>query len=1838
MQDLLEHNQDDERIALLVHAFNNVDEAIFLADEDAKFVRVNEKACQSLGYTRKELLSMQIFDIDPDFTREHWEEYKDARAVGSPSVTLETRHQTKDGRIFSVEVRVSSIPYQGKNYNMSLVRDISERKAKDKENSLLNHALNHVQEAVWLIGQDAKIHYVNEKACHETGLAREKLLTLTITDVDPDFPSERWSEHWQNLQAKRAITLESSLQTKDGHIFPIEVNANYFEFGGESYNLAFSRDISERKATENRLALLNYALDHVGEAAWLIDENTKFHYNNAEASRAIGYSREELLELGVPDIDPLYQLEVWPEHWQDLKANGSLTFESLHKTKEGRIFPVEINANYFEFDGTGYNLALIRDITERKATEKQLNLLNFALDHVKEAVWLGDENGKIQYVNQEACHSTGYTRDELLQLSVSDVGADFPIESWIIHWQELKASNAIRLEIDHKTKDGHIFPVEVNASYFEFEGQGYNLALSHDITERKQAQEALQRSEELLAEAQHIAHIGSWEVDFTSGQLVWSDETYRIWEINKSQFGATVEAFYDTIHPEDVEKVATAYNESVANKTSYQIEHRLLFPDGRIKYIAERGEPFLDENGNIFRFVGTAMDITEQQRVKETLEFVAQRGWKESGESFLHALAQYLGQLFGVDYIVIDKLGASPTEAETVALYVKGDIVPNMIYDLKGTPCDGVMNGKLCIHAKNVQQLFPDDHLLVEMQVESYAGLPLWNTNGEVIGLIAVMDTKPMNDISFITSIVQLVATSVAAELERQHSEQVLFDAHHFLKQIVNTLADPVFVKDRQHRWILLNQAFCEFIGHSREELSGKSDYDFFPKEQADVFWQKDELVFSSNEENINEENLTDADGNLRTIITKKTCYTDSNGQQFLVGIITDITERKHMENELAAREEQFRVLAETLPSPVCRFDKECRRIYVNPITEKITGIPAKELLYKKASDSSPLNADELKKVEQTIELVLKTGAPQTGDVLFKVPVTEQIYYFHNSYAPEFDAKGEVTSVIVISHDITERKKMEEKLRQREQEFRILVETSPAPIIRYDTNCRRIYVNPAVETMSGKTKEQLLTHTPTQGTLLDKHVTNEVERVLQYVIKTGRATEGEAELVLADGQTRYFYNRYAPELDANGNVISVVLMGHDITELKLIEHQFATREREFRMLAENMPDNLLRYNALGRVCYMNSSMKSSLTQKHLPTMGKTLIESFPNDEKAAQCHRNVKHVIATGENFEHDIALDWNGKKQIHHVRFVPERDRNGEIVGVLSISRDITESKHMEEELAAREQQFRSLAENMPDHLSRYDRQGRVIYMNPALIASLVPEMLPTIGMTIIERFPNDDMAIVSHKTIEHVITTGEEYEVELILPNPLGKMRNHHIRYVAEYDLNGDIIGVIAIGRDITERKRIEQEMHYHASYDTLTGLPNRRMFNNRLRVEILKAERSQIRVALLFIDLDNFKEVNDMLGHETGDHLLVEAAKRIQSCVRETDTVARLGGDEFVAILPEAGLIPPLERIAAAIIDALAKPFQFGEHIIYISGSIGIAVYPNDATDVDALMGCADQAMYAAKELGKNSFNFFTRSMQEQAHERLMLINNLRLAIENEQLHMYYQPIVDVSTGKIVKAEALIRWIHPTLGMISPAVFIPLAEETNLIQEIGTWVFHQAAHTAQQWNLENDDDGHLKISINMSPRQLLKGDGDHMAIEFLQKMNINPNFVVIEITEGVLLDNSALILEKLERLQAAGIELSLDDFGTGYSAIAYLKKFNLDYLKIDRSFVKDLETEESDVAIAEAIVVMAHRLGLKIVAEGVETQGQRDLLETAGCEYIQGYFYAKPMPKGEFLAFTI
>ncbi len=441
-----------------------------------------------------------------------------------------------------------------------------------------------------------------------------------------------------------------------------------------------------------------------------------------------------------------------------------------------------------------------------------------------------------------------------------------------------------------------------------------------------------------------------------------------------------------------------------------------------------------------------------------------------------------------------------------------------------------------------------------------------------------------------------------------------------------------------------------------------------------------------------------------------------------------------------------------------------------------------------------------------------------------------------------------------------------------------------------------------------------------------------------------------------------------------------------------------------------------------------------------------------------------------------------------------------------------------------------------------------------------------------------------------------------------------------------DGSVYRRIGLFMDITERRKSEEIIWRQANFDVLTGLPNRRMFLERLDQEIRKANRAKERIALLFVDLDRFKDVNDSLGHHFGDLLLIEAARRLESCVRETDSVARLGGDEFTVILTGIRSRMDVDRSAAEIVDRLAAPYRLGNEQLIISASVGITLFPDDESSFEQLLKFADQAMYASKEKGRNRYSYYNPSLQDAVQKRVQLSSELGHALENHEFILHFQPIVELSTNKILKAEALVRWLHPSRGLISPSDFIPLAEETGLIVPIGEWVFREAISSARKWS--SFIEGNFQVSINLSPAQF-RADSTWTGI-LLQNSG---GKIAIEITEGLLLNRDGQTMEKLSSLRKAGVAISLDDFGTGYSSLSYLKQFDIDFLKIDQSFVRDMASDASDFALCEAIIVMAHKLGISVIAEGIETHEQRILLGNMGCDYGQGFLFGKPVPAMEF-----
>ncbi len=802
--------------------------------------------------------------------------------------------------------------------------------------------------------------------------------------------------------------------------------------------------------------------------------------------------------------------------------------------------------------------------------------------------------------------------------------------------------------------------------------------------------------------------------------------------------------------------------------------------------------------------------------------------------------------------------------------------------------------------------------------------------------------------------------------------------------------------------------------------------------------------------------------------------------------------------------------------------------------------------------------------------------------------------------------------------DITERKLTENALIESRAILSGIVNNTTDVIFVKDKEGRHQLINDAAERFIGKPREAIIGYDCMSIFLPDQ--ARKVMELDDKIIESGQTFTLE-EMITVGGVPRTLLTTKGPMRDENGTVTGTFGIAHDITARK--RDQRLMEMMKFSM--DHMADKVTWVTSDAKIVYANIAACSSLGY----TMEEMLKLSVPDIDPDFSAEDWPKHweELKKHGSFTFESRHRTKGgviypvEVSINHMRFGDEEYNCGYV-------RDITKRKQMEEELKLSSMVLNNSSEGM----MITDEKNQIVSVNPAFsritgysfeeVKGKDPRMLKS---------DRHDSAFFQSMWSE-IITNGQ-WQGEIWDKRKNGETQANWLTINTIRNKNGSIHRYMALFSDITEKKKSEELIWRQANFDTLTALPNRDMFRDRLGQEVKKSIRAELPLALLLIDLDQFKEVNDTLGHAVGDMLLKDTARRIRACVRESDTVARLGGDEFTVVLSEISDTSHADDVAQKIISRLAEPFHLGHEVVYISASIGITLYPNDSVDIDALMKNADQAMYVAKNKGRNRFSYFTASLQDSAQNRLRLTNDLRGAMEAGQFSIHFQPIVALSTGRIHKAEAVIRWHHPERGTVSPAEFILLAEETGLIHEIGDWVFKESARRAKQWRNKYLPD--FQVSVNKSPVQFRTEDHHNAAIwsEYLQDLGLPGESIVIEITEGLLLNVEADVTDELLRLRDAGINVAIDDFGTGYSSLSYLKKFDIDYLKIDRSFVSNLETDPDNMALSEAIIVMAHKLGLKVVAEGVETEGQRNLLAAAGCDYAQGYLFSKPVPPAEF-----
>jgi len=1030
-----------------------------------------------------------------------------------------------------------------------------------------------------------------------------------------------------------------------------------------------------------------------------------------------------------------------------------------------------------------------------------------------------------------------------------------------------------------------------------------------------------------------------------------------------------------------------------------------------------------------------------------------------------------------------------------------------------------------------------------------------------------------------------------------------------FKQYAIDNVVDGIYWIDEQARILEVNNAACKMVGYSREELTSMTVAQLDPNfsiEEWPARWEMLRKQGSSSVESVQRHKdgrLIDVEVTANLIVY--------NGQEFDCAFVRDITERKRIQSEAMALMQRHQSLMKTTLDGIHILDMHGNVVEANDAFCRMLGYTQQEVLGLNVNDfNMQFSAEQLR--ERFKNMIGKSARFETvhrhkDGTLIDVEVSSTSVEIDGQYY-----------FVASSHDIT-RRKSEQRLMEM---MKFSMDHMADKVTWVTSDAKVVYANIAACSSLGYTIEEMMKLSipdfdpdfPSKE--WPKHW-EELRKHGSYTFETRHRTKS-GEIYPVEVSANFM--RFGDEEYNCG-------FARDITKRKQAEFQIIESEKKYRLLFENMTTGFALHEVIRddqgkvvdyRFLEINPAYEK-LTGLKSDIIGRTVLEVLPGTEPYwIEIFGNVAMtgVPSLYENFSRELGSwyqVWSFSPKI------------GQFAVIVS---EITERKNIEEELRL----YSLVLRNSSEGMMVTDEDNQIINVNPAF-TNITGYSFDEVKGNNPRILKSDRHALAFYQAMWDEITTAGQWQGEMWDKRKNGEIHAIWLTINTIRDINGKIHRYVALFSDITEKKKSEELIWRQANFDTLTGLPNRDMFRDRLGQEVKKSIRAELPLALLLVDLDQFKEVNDTLGHAVGDMLLKDAARRISACVRESDTVARLGGDEFTIVLSEISDVSNVDDVAQKIIGRLAEPFQLGSEVVYVSASIGITLYPNDTVDIDELIKNADQAMYVAKKKGRNRSSYFTASLQVAAQTKLRLSNDLHGALEANQFRLHFQPIVALSTGRIHKAEALLRWQHPERGMMSPMEFISLAEETGLIIEIGDWVYKESARWAKHWCDRFGDD--FQVSINKSPVQF-RAEGYHFAVkwfQYLQELGLSGANTVIEITEGLLLHADTHVADELLRLRDAGIQVAIDDFGTGYSSLSYLKKFDIDYLKIDRSFVNNLETDANNMALSEAIIVMAHKLGLKVIAEGVETEGQRKLLTNAGCDFAQGYLFSKAVPPEEF-----
>jgi diguanylate cyclase (GGDEF)-like protein/PAS domain S-box-containing protein len=1464
-------------------------------------------------------------------------------------------------------------------------------------------------------------------------------------------------------------------------------------------------------------------------------------------------------------------------------------------------------------------VTLLRQLARVERSEARFQAI-FRNSPVPTAIFTLAE-GAVLDGNQAFFELIGRTPESALDKTSVELGFWTSAEERTAGMRELKEKGTFRQhEARFRRRSGDMGVGLFSAQLVETEGYQRVLLMIQDITERRLTQDQVERMSERLLLATQSANLGIWDWDVQRNVLEWDQAMYRIYGMSGA---CSYDAWAAVLHPEDRAQALANIEQTVQLAKIYDTEFRILRPGGEVRHVKAYGRAQKDEEARVVRITGINLDVTEQRRAEESVRrnqalFSATVNTTDDGiaavdrdlritmvnEALRAAVQRYLGfePAIGMEAVCL----VAPERHEKVRRILTR-----------------VLKGE----RQRAESLFRSPGGEVRYLDERYN--PIRDTQGEVVGASVFVRDVTMRRHAEQT--VQAIVKGTSAALGEQFFRSLVVELAGALNTRYAVVGELAGSSPERIKTVAVS-ADGRIVDNFDRLLEGTPTADAiaagvcFVAKEAQARFASDRLLADLGVQSYLGVRLTAASG--RTLGVLAVMH-DEPMRQSAIGqtILGIFAARAGAELErLQAESERRRIQAilDEANDFIVSATPQGDVLYLNAAARRLFGIAADaDMRQCHIAAFHPRGA---------LDLVLGTGIPtalRTGlwigeSVLSRhdgveVPVS-MLLIAHRTKT------GEAEYVSTIMRDLTQQKQAEQALRSREEGLRLAQQVGNVGSWERDL---------VQDTLSWSEQTYRITqHDPqrfvlTRASWLELIHPDDRPRLLalaEDAIAGRRPYTMDHRIQLPDGSTRYVHQRAEVVRDAAGKPLRLVGTMQDITERKQAEEALRRSERRFRHLVESTdvipwsaePDTL-RFTYVG--------------PQAVKLLGYALEQWYEDGFWLARMHtddrdwalRKARSALAQARDTELEYRmLTADGRTVWLRDSFSVIQDEGGQ-VSLQGFLFDITTRKRAEEQLRLAGEVFQSSGEA----IVITDGDMRILSVNPAFTTVSGYTADEALGQT-----PYGlSRGIRSQERDREIWTRVWEqgyWQGEVWDRRRNGDVYPKWLSVSVVRDTNGRPVNYIEIFSDISERKEREERVRHLAHHDFLTDLPNRVLLNDRITQAISLAERNRTQVAVMFLDLDRFKTVNDSLGHTVGDKMLQEVARRLRGSMRSSDTVSRQGGDEFVILIPDMADAADVARAAQKILNAVAHPYSIDGHELATTPSVGISVYPNDGRDVETLLKNADAAMYHAKESGRNNYQFFTPDMNTRALERLSLERSLRRAIDREELRLHYQPQYDVRTRQIVGVEALVRWEHPDLGLLPPGRFIRFAEETGLILSMGEWVLREACRQNRAWQTQGLPP--VRIAVNISAVQFRNTTLSQTVRNALEQADLESRWLVLEVTESVIMQDVERVTDSLEQLKALGLELAIDDFGIGYSSLSYLKRFPIDRLKIDQSFVRDITSDKDDAAITSAIIGLTRNLGLRTIAEGVETREQLEFLQLHGCDEAQGFLFSKPLPPEE------